>query len=73
VQRVWRALASFVSPDLHPVASPDPSDTKFLYCVLAAEPDFIVTGNRQDFPASRYGITHVVNAAELLDLITIGL
>jgi predicted nucleic acid-binding protein len=51
-------------------ASPDPADTKFLLCAAAAQADFLVTGNKRDFPEARYGSARVVNASELLDRIT---
>jgi putative PIN family toxin of toxin-antitoxin system len=49
--------------------SPDPADTKFLQCAQAAQAEFIITGNKRDFPQSSYGSTHVVGAGELLDRI----
>jgi putative PIN family toxin of toxin-antitoxin system len=54
------------------VSSPDPADSKFLHCAMVAQADFIVTGNRRDFPDSPYGRTRVVSAGELLDWITLG-
>jgi uncharacterized protein len=54
-----------------PLPSPDPADTKFLHCAHAAQADFIVTGNRRDFPDAPYGPTRVVNPAELIDRITL--
>ena len=51
--------------------SPDPADTKFLHCAAAAQADFLVTGNKRDFPEPSYGPTRVVNAGELLDRITL--
>jgi putative PIN family toxin of toxin-antitoxin system len=54
---------------IHGIASPDPGDEKFLACAQAAGVDFIVTGNKRDFPAPGAGI-EVLNAAELLDRIT---
>jgi len=50
-------------------ASPDPADTKFLQCAQAADAEFIITGNKRDFPHSSYGSTRVVSAGELLDRI----
>lgn len=50
--------------------SPDPGDTKFLHCALAAKADFIITGNKRHFPDPPYGRTYVIGAAELLDFIT---
>lgn len=54
-----------------PEASPDAGDTKFIDCALAAEADFIVTGNKRHFPDSPYGRARVVSAGELLDRITL--
>lgn len=55
-----------------PLASsfPDPDDQKFLVCAIAAAADFIVTGNKRDFPPELCGSICVVNAGELLDQIT---
>jgi hypothetical protein len=40
---------------------------------LAAESvDFIVTGNKRHFPPRVYGAIRVVNAAQMLDRITLG-
>ena len=58
-------------PKESPVFSPDPADTKFLHCAQAARADFIVTGNKRDFPDGPYGPTRVVSAGELLDRITL--
>jgi predicted nucleic acid-binding protein len=52
-------------------ASPDPADSKFLHCAMAARADFLVTGNRRDYPDTPYGHTRVVSAGELLDWITL--
>jgi hypothetical protein len=45
--------------------SPDPKDDKFIACALAARADFVVTGNKQDFPQDQLGGTQVVSAGEL--------
>jgi putative PIN family toxin of toxin-antitoxin system len=70
VLSLFRGRGETFAPGSFAASSPDPADTKFLHCALAARADFIVTGNRRDFPAGRYGMTNVVSAAELLDLIT---
>lgn len=56
-----------------PLASslPDPGDDKFLACAKAASVDFIVTGNKRHFPPRACGAIRVVNAAQLLDRITL--
>jgi hypothetical protein len=53
-------------PEIQPATYPDRGDTKFLQCAQAAQADYIVTGNKRDFPARSYGVTHVVSAGELL-------
>jgi uncharacterized protein len=53
--------------------SPDPGDDKFLACALAAKADFLITGNKRDFPEDPIKPTKVVSAGELLDLITLEL
>lgn len=50
--------------------SPDPDDDKFIACVLAAKAQFLVTGNKKHFPADQLGGAKLVNAAELLEIIT---
>jgi hypothetical protein len=57
-------------PDVSAPVSSDPADTKFLQCAQAAQADYIVTGNKRDFPDASYGVTRVVSAGELLDRIT---
>lgn len=60
----------FPAAPVHGVGSPDPGDEKFLACAQAAGVEFIVTGNKRDFPAPGAGI-EVVSAGELLDKITL--
>ncbi|MBV8773172.1 MAG: PIN domain-containing protein [Deltaproteobacteria bacterium] len=52
---------------------PDPGDDKFLACAKAGRVDFIVTGNKRHFPSRASGPIRVVNAAQLLDRITLEL
>lgn len=54
-------------------SSPDPDDDEFIACVLAARADFLVTGNKRHFPQTAVVGARVVNAAELLELITLEL
>lgn len=51
------------------ITSPDPSDAKFIDCALAAQAEFLITGNKRHFPQRTYGSTRVVGAGELLDRI----
>jgi putative PIN family toxin of toxin-antitoxin system len=59
--------------DPEPLASrlPDPGDDKFLACAKTGGVDFIVTGNKRHFPSRACEAVRVVNAAELLDRITL--
>jgi putative PIN family toxin of toxin-antitoxin system len=57
-------------PDVSGPVSSDPADTKFLHCAQAAQADYIITGNKRDFPNAPYGPTRVLSAGELLDQIT---
>jgi putative PIN family toxin of toxin-antitoxin system len=68
-----RDSGDVVEPVTVPQPSPDPADTKFLSCAAAAQVDFLVTGNKRDFPHTPYGPTRVVNAGELLDRIILEL
>jgi putative PIN family toxin of toxin-antitoxin system len=65
VRAIWCTLTRY------PECLPTPRMTKFMACALAAQADFMVTGNKQDFPQDRLGDTQVVSAGELLNLITL--
>ena len=54
----------------HFLHSPDPDDDKFLACAVTAATDFIVTGNKRDFPPEVCGNIRVVSAGELLERLT---
>ncbi len=49
--------------------SPDPDGNRFLECAEAASADYLVTGNKRHFP-SKHGKTLVVNARQLIEIIT---
>jgi uncharacterized protein len=53
--------------------SPDPDDDTFIACALSAKVQFLVTGNKKHFPSDKLGEARVVNAAELLEFITLEL
>ena len=69
VVAMFRIKGELFVPDVSAAASADPADTKFLQCAQAAQADFLVTGNKRDFPNPSYGPTRVVNAGELLSRI----
>jgi uncharacterized protein len=70
---VLRRHGSLLDPVPINHISPDPDDDPFSACALEAEADFLVTGNRRHFPPAQLaGIkVVVVNAAELLEFITL--
>ena len=63
---MFRLNGELLSPEVSSTVSPDPGDTKFLDCANAAQADFLVTGNKRDFPDAPYDTTRVVTARELL-------
>jgi putative PIN family toxin of toxin-antitoxin system len=67
---MFRSQGELFVPEVSATVSSDPADTKFLQCAEAARADYIVTGNKRDFPDALYGVTRVVSAGELLDRIT---
>jgi putative PIN family toxin of toxin-antitoxin system len=58
-------------PETLSLHSPDPADDKFITCAITAAADFIVTGNKRDFPLEVCGNVRVVSAGELLERITL--
>jgi putative PIN family toxin of toxin-antitoxin system len=70
VLAMFRSQGELFLPDASAAASSDPADTKFLHCAQAAQADYLVTGNKRDFPQTSYGPTRVMSAGELLDRIT---
>ena len=64
-----RAKGLLFDPIPAPGASPDPKDAGFIACALAADADFLVTGNKRHFPAESCGRTAVVSARELLEFL----
>lgn len=64
-----RERARLVNPRNSVSAAFDPDDNKFLECAEEARADYLVTGNRRHFP-KQWKTTKIVNARELLELIT---
>lgn len=62
-----RAKGIMFEPNPSPGVSPDPGDDDFIACAVAGDAEFIVTGNKRDFPAKSCGEMKVVSARELLD------
>jgi putative PIN family toxin of toxin-antitoxin system len=68
-----RRLGHRVSPVPIARVSPDPDDDKFIACAVAGNAEFLVTGNKRHFPQTDRMTAKVVNAAELLEVITLEL
>ena len=68
-----RRRGSLLDPAPPVRSSPDPDDDMFIACALAGKVDFLVTGNKRHFPQAQYADARVVNAAELLEFITLEL
>lgn len=66
IRREGRLTSVPIGNAISPMTSPDPSDTMFIACAIAANAAFLVTGNRRHFPEPRYGTAQVVNARDLL-------
>ena len=47
---MFRSQGELFTPDVSAAVSADPADTKFLECTGAAQANYIVTGNKRDFP-----------------------
>lgn len=62
-----------VEPDGRGGVLPDAGDDRFLFCAEAANAEYIVTGNKRHFPQALCGVIKIVNAAELLDWITLAI
>jgi putative PIN family toxin of toxin-antitoxin system len=68
---LFRRRGDLLNPAPISPISPDPDDDKFIACAVAANADFLVTGNKRHFPQVKSLRAKVVNAAELLEFITL--
>ena len=65
-----KLCAAWVKPkiSLNAIKS-DPDDNKFLECALAAEADFLITGNTKHFPFRKFESFLIVSPREFIDLV----
>jgi putative PIN family toxin of toxin-antitoxin system len=70
---LFRRRGDLLNPAPIVPISPDPGDDKFIACAVEGDADFLVTGNRRHFPQVSALRAKVVNAAELLEFITLEL
>jgi len=66
--RKLRSVARMVHPQRELFGARDPADNRFLECAEASRADYLVTGDKRDFPAS-WRQTLLVNARELIEWI----
>ena len=66
-----RIRGSLHQPRATALVSPDPKDDQFIACAVASNAQFLVTGTKRHFPQIDYEGVKVVNAAELLEFITL--
>jgi putative PIN family toxin of toxin-antitoxin system len=59
---MFQSKGEFHRSEASTFVSPDPADIRFPHCAETAKADFIITGNKRDFPDSPCGPTQVVNA-----------
>ena len=60
-----------IKPTLRLKVCPDPDDNHVLECVVAAEAEFLITGNAKHFPKA-YKATKVISPRQLLDILVPG-
>jgi putative PIN family toxin of toxin-antitoxin system len=68
--RSIRKLGHWVKPRVRAEECADPDDNMFLECALAAEADYLVTGNLRHFP-QRWKKTKMIGARELMELLMV--
>ena len=64
-----QSVAIWVIPTKTLAISPDENYNRFLECAEASEADYLVTGNKRNFPR-QWKRTAVIGARELLEIIT---
>lgn len=71
VERELEAISDTVYPDKSiKVVKDDPDDDLFIECALAADADYIVSGDKHLLDLKRYGNIKIVNAAEFIELVS---
>jgi uncharacterized protein len=59
-----KRAAIMVHPTLHLTNALDEPDNRFLECAVAAKAEYLVTGNKSDFPFQKFRGTRIVSPAE---------
>lgn len=68
--RDLRKAATRVWPSRRVTEAPDEADNRFLECAVAAQADYLVTGNKKHFPLPEIEGTRIVSPAEFARLLT---
>lgn len=70
VERELEAISDTVYPDKRiKIVKDDPDDDVFIECALAADADYIVSGDKHLLDLKSYGNIKIVNAAEFVELV----
>ena len=70
VERELEAISDTVYPDKSiKIVKDDPDDDVFIECALAADADFIVSGDKHLLALKSYGNVKIVNAAEFIEMV----
>jgi putative PIN family toxin of toxin-antitoxin system len=70
VEHELEAISDTVYPDKNiKVVKDDPDDDVLIECVLAADADYIVSGDKHLLDLKSYGNIKIVNAAEFIELV----
>lgn len=73
VMSMIRGRAEIFQPALVTGVALDADDDMVAACVLEARADYLVTGNKRHFDERRIAPAKLVNAGEMLDIITLAL
>lgn len=65
-----RNAGTMVEPKEKLRVSRDPKDDRFLECAVAAAAEYLVTGNKRDFPSKSFRGTKIVSPAEFWQLVS---
>lgn len=72
VERELEAISETVYPDESvSVVQDDPDDDLFIECALAADADYIISGDRHLLDLKRYGKIKIVNAVEFIEVVAL--
>jgi putative PIN family toxin of toxin-antitoxin system len=67
------AVAEWVEPTKHlEVVDDDPTDNQFIDCAVAANVDYLVTGDSHLLKLGQYGNTRIVNADAFITILSKG-